>query len=352
MKKSSKIYIAGHTGLAGSALSRGLEARGYKNLIYRAFAGLDLRRQADTEAFFREEKPEYVFLSAGRVGGILANDTYKADFIYDNIMVAANVVQAARLTGVRKLLNLGSSCIYPRMAPQPIKEASLLTGTLEPTNEPYAIAKIAALKMCRYYNECRGTDFISVMPTNLYGPGDNFNLETAHVIPALIRKFHLAKLLSEGRYEAVRKDLLAREIGFKTAGDAGKMDDRGIDRLLERIGIKREGVSIWGDGREYREFLYADDLAGACIFLMENHGYKDVGEIINIGTGRDILIEGLAALIKNIVGYKGKTYYDASRPSGTPRKLLDISKITALGWKPKIELEDGIRNEYRWYLGA
>jgi len=313
---------------------------------------LDLCRQADTEAFFRKEKPEYVFLAAAKVGGILANSTYTADFIYDNIIIAANILNAARQAGVKKLLNLGSSCIYPRLAPQPIKETSLLTGPLEPTNEPYAIAKIAAIKLCRYSNEQYGTNFISVMPTNLYGPGDNFNLETAHVIPALIRKLHLAKLLMEGSYDPIKNDLLSRKTGFGIDGAIGKTDNAGIDKMLGKMGIEKNSVSIWGNGKEYREFLNVDDLAGACIMLMENYDYKKIGEIINIGSGEDILVGDLVNMIKEIIGYSGKIFYDTSKPSGAPRKLLDVSRITAFGWKPKIQLKEGIKNEYQWYLDA
>ncbi|MFH1287741.1 MAG: GDP-L-fucose synthase [bacterium] len=310
MDKNSKIYIAGHTGLVGSALLRKIKESGYENIITKTSCELDLRRQIEVENFFEKEKPEYVFLAAAKVGGILANSTYKAEFIYDNIMIAANVINSAYRYGVKKLLNLGSSCIYPRNAPQPMKEEHLLTGILESTNEPYAIAKISAIKLCRYYNEQYGTNFISVMPTNLYGPGDNFNLETSHVIPALIRKFHLAKLSAS------------------------------------------TVVEIWGTGEPYREFLYVDDLADACLFLMEKFDYKNIGEFVNIGFGRDLKIRDIAELIKNIVGFSGEIKFDISKPDGMPKKLLDSSKIKSLGWEPKISLSDGIKKTYEYYNGC
>jgi GDP-L-fucose synthase len=307
MNKDSKIYMAGHRGLVGSAILRKLETDGYTNIVVRTSKELDLRRQSDVEAFFAQERPEYIFLAAAKVGGILANNTYKAEFIYDNIMIAANVINAAHRFSVKKLLNLGSSCIYPKFAPQPLKEEYLLTGALEPTNEPYAIAKIAAIKLCRYYNERYGTNFISVMPTNLYGPNDNFDLETSHALPALIRKFHEAKI------------------------------------------AKRDSVVLWGTGEPMRELLYVDDLADACVFLMNKYGYSELGEFINIGTGTDISIADLAQLVKELTGFKGEIQHDYTKPDGTPRKLLDISKIRSLGWKPKTSLEDGIKKTYSFF---
>lgn len=307
MNKDSKIYIAGHRGLVGSALMRGLRGRGHVNLVTRTSKELDLKRQADVEAFFEKEKPEYVFLAAAKVGGILANSTYRAEFIYDNLMIAANVVNSAHACGVKKLLNLGSSCIYPKFAPQPMKEEHLLTGSLEPTNEPYAVAKIAAIKLCRYYNEQYGTNYISAMPTNLYGPGDNFNLRNSHVLPALIRKFHEAK--TEGR----------------------------------------RSVDIWGTGEPYREFLYVDDLADACVFLMERCDYRDLGEFVNIGTGEDLRIKDLAMMVKAVVGFEGEITHDITKPDGAPKKLLDVSRIKALGWRSQVTLEEGIRRTYEWY---
>ena len=303
----AKIYIAGHRGLVGSAIVRRLEKEGYNNLVVRSHSELDLTRQEDVEAFFEKERPEYVFLAAARVGGILANSTYKAEFIYDNIMIAANVINTSYKYGVKKLLNLGSSCIYPKHAPQPMKEEYLLSGKLEPTNEPYAIAKIAAIKLCRYYNEQYGTNFISVMPTNLYGPNDNFDLKTSHVLPALIRKFHDAKV--EGK----------------------------------------DKVVLWGTGTPRREFLYVDDLADACLHLMQDYDARDIGEFVNIGTGEDITIKELAELIASIVGFSGDIVWDRDKPDGTPQKLLDVSRINKMGWKARTGLKQGIIQTYDWY---
>ncbi|MFC2061364.1 GDP-L-fucose synthase family protein [Elusimicrobiota bacterium] len=350
MDKNSKIYIAGHTGLVGSAFVRKLEAEGYSNLVYKDIDELDLRNQDDVEKFFMAEKPEYVFLAAAKVGGILANSTYKAEFIYDNIMIAANVINAAYKTGVKKLINLGSSCIYPKHAPQPMKEEYLLTGKLEPTNEPYAIAKIAAIKLCRYYNEQYGTDFISVMPTNLYGPEDNFNLETAHVLPAIIRKLHLAKLLSEGEMAAIRKDITKRPLGFGLEKDLDLNDDMSIASMLEKIGLTGESATFWGSGEPFREFLYVDDMADACVFLMEKYNSSDIGEFVNIGVGKDINIRELTEIIREIIGFNGDLKYDKSRPDGTLKKQLEISKMKELGWSPKIDLKTGIKMVYEWYL--
>lgn len=305
MNKSSRIYVAGHRGLVGSAIRRRLESGGYRNLVVRTSRELDLTRQEEVEGFFRKEKPEYVFLAAAKVGGISANNTYPADFIYRNIMIEANVIHASHQNGATKLLLLGSSCIYPKFCPQPMKEEHLLTGGLEPTNEPYAVAKIAGIKMCQAYDRQYGTNFISVMPTNLYGPSDNFDLETSHVLPALIRKFHEAKLKNS------------------------------------------PSVQIWGTGTPKREFLYVDDLADACVYLMEKYSGPD---IVNIGVGEDISISDLALLIKDIVGYSGGIVYDSSRPDGTPRKLLDVSRLHSLGWKAKTGLRVGIVKTYEWYV--
>jgi len=307
MEKASKIYIAGHTGLVGSAMVRRLESEGYRNLLVRNLSELDLIRQAEVEDFFMAERPEFVFLCAARVGGILANSTYPAQFIYENIIIAANVIHASYKHGVKKLLNLGSSCIYPKLAPQPLKEEYLLTGTLEPTNEPYAIAKIAAIKLCRYYNAQYGSNFISVMPTNLYGPNDNFNPETSHVLPALIRRFHEAKVHDKPE------------------------------------------VLVWGTGSPKREFLFVDDLASACVYLMQKYSAVQIGEFVNIGTGVDLTIKELPDLIKLIVGFTGEIRWDSTKPDGTPQKLLDISHIDSLGWKARVGLEEGIRLTYEWY---
>lgn len=304
MNLNSKIYIAGHRGLVGSAILRKLQAEGFTNLLVRTHLELDLLDQKEVADFFKEEKPEYVFLAAAKVGGILANSASPAEFIYENLQIQNNIIHNAYLQKVKKLLFLGSSCIYPKNCPQPIKEEYLLAGYLEPTNEPYAIAKIAGLKMCQSYNKQYGANFISVMPANLYGPHDNFDLENSHVLPALIRKFQEAK----------------------------------INNL--------ESVVAWGTGKPKREFLYVDDLAGACIFLMNNYNGS---EIINIGTGEDISIKELAEKIKNVIGFKGKIEWDESKPDGTMRKILDVSKLRNLGWKHKIDLEEGIKLTYEWY---
>lgn len=371
MKKDSKIAVLGASGLVGGAILRNLVEKGYSNIIgtYKSkkpavegveLVQVDLTDQSETERFFELYRPEYVFLAAAKVGGILANSIYRAEFIYDNLTIAVNVIHSAFKYGVKKLLNLGSSCIYPKNSPQPMREEYLLTGILEPTNEPYAIAKISAIKLCRYYNEQYGTNFISAMPTNLYGPYDNFNLETSHVLPALIRKFHLAKLLAQGDFEGIKKDLQKYPIGFGLDRKVDLEDKNSILRALEKVGIKldsRVSVSIWGSGEVYREFLYVEDLADACIFLMENIDAKDMQNLcadyfVNVGTGEDIKIKDLAVMIRDIVGAECDIVYDRTKPDGTPRKLLDVSKITQLGWKYKTSLEDGIRKTYEWYLGV
>lgn len=305
MNKNSKVFVAGHRGLVGAALVRKLESEGCKKLILRTRSELDLTNQAATERFFEDEKPEYVFLAAAKVGGICANNTYKADFIMDNLLIQCNVIRAAWKTGVKKLLFLGSSCIYPKICPQPIKEEYLLTGLLEPTNDAYALAKISGLKMCRFFNEQYGTRFISCMPTNLYGPNDRFDLNNSHVLPALMKKFHEAKL--EGKSEAF----------------------------------------VWGSGNPLREFLHVDDMAAACVFLMKNY---EGNEFFNVGTGKEVTIRELAEIIKQVVGFEGELRFDSSKPDGTPRKLLDVSRLKALRWEHGIELRDGIQSTYEWYL--
>ncbi len=349
MKKNSRIYIAGHRGMAGSAIMRRLRYEGYAAILKRSHSELELTRQTEVENFFMQERPEYVFLAAAKVGGILANDTYKADFIYQNIMIAANVIHSAYKYGVKKLLNLGSSCLYPKFAQQPMKEDALLSGSLEPTNEPYAVAKISAIKLCRYYNEQFKTNFISVIPTNLYGPNDNFNLETSHVFPALIRKFHLAKLLRDKKLEEIKKDFQRHPPGFNLDHEEISTDSRSIRNALEKLGITEDYVMLWGTGEAYREFLYVDDLADACVFIMLNCDFKDSGEAINIGTGNDLKIKDFAALVKMTVGFEGKIRFDPSKPDGTPKKLLDVSRIKAMGWKAKTPLEEGIKKTYDWY---
>ncbi len=305
MEKNARIYLAGHRGLVGSALLRALQRKGHTDILTRTHAELDLRRQADVERFFEKERPEYVLLAAAHVGGIYANASYPADFICNNLQIQTNVIESARQYGVKKLLFLGSSCIYPKFAPQPMPESCLLSGPLEPTNDSYAIAKIAGIKMCQAYHRQYGFSAVSVMPTNLYGPQDNFHPENSHVLPALLRRFHEARL------------------------------------------AQAPEVRIWGTGAALREFLHVDDMADACLYLMETY---DDDEIVNIGSGEEISIADLARLIANIVGYQGKIIQDTSKPDGTPRKLLDLTKLHALGWKARISLEEGIRDTYRWYL--
>lgn len=346
LEKTSKIYIAGHRGLVGSAIVKNLKEKGYTNLVYRTHKELDLTNNIEVEEFFKNEKPQYVILAAAKVGGIVANNTYRADFIYENLAIQNNIIHSAYKHEVKKLLFLGSTCIYPKNAPQPMPEDCLLTDTLEYTNEPYAIAKIAGIKMCESYNLQYGTNFISVMPTNLYGPNDNFDLEKSHVLPALIRKIHLAQLLYKGDEEAV-----ARDLGFE--------DEEKAKEYLANFGVDASSVEIWGSGKPRREFLYSEDMADACVFLLENRDFKDTynkdqKEIrnthINIGTGVDISIAELANVIKNIIGYQGNFTFNTSKPDGTMVKLTDPSKLHSLGWKHKVELEDGIKMMYKWYL--
>ncbi len=344
MEKNSKIYIAGHKGLVGSALARRLQKEGFSNLIFSSHSELNLERQSDVEAFFEKERPEYVFLAAAKVGGIYANSTYPAEFIYKNITIQTNIIHSAWKTGVKRLLLLGSSCIYPRECPQPMKEEHLLTGPLEATNESYAIAKIAGIKMCEAYNRQYGTSYLAAMPTNLYGPNDNFDLEESHVLPALIRKFHLARLAYFGKLEEIEKDGNIFGPVPPELNDAKASSDEAI-------------VTIWGTGKPFREFLYVDDLADACLFLMnlEKTIFASLltdgkTPIVNIGFGKEISIKDLAELVRNIVGFEGKFLFDSSKPDGTSRKLLDVSRIKALGWHPATSLSDGIRSTYEFYL--
>ena len=343
MEKTSRIYIAGHKGLAGSAILRKLQAEGYTDLITRPHEALNLERQGEVEAFFKAETPEYVFLAAAKVGGILANSIFPAEFIQKNLAIQAHVIHSSYLYGVKKLLFLGSSCIYPKHCPQPIKEEYLLSGFLETTNEPYAIAKIAGIKMCQSYNRQYGTNFISVMPTNLYGPQDNFDLETSHVLPALMRKFHLAKLAATNCFEPLQQD----ESSFGLI----PLDIKTSLGLTEKTTMKgtktKPTVVLWGSGTPRREFLHVDDLADACLFLMNNY---DENEIINIGVGEDFTIRELAEVTAKIVGFQGELLWDTSKPDGAPQKLLDISRLNQLGWKAKIRLEQGIATTYRWYV--
>ena len=349
MEKDAKIYVSGHRGLVGSAIVRKLKEKGYANIITRSSQELDLTNQAATLAFFEAEKPDYVFLAAAKVGGIMANQTYPAEFIYQNLMIDANVIHSSYLTGVKKLLNLGSSCIYPRLAPQPMKEDCLLTSELEKTNEAYALAKIAAIKMCRYYNEQYGTNYISVMPTNQYGIGDNFNMETAHLLPMIMRRFHLAKLLSENNFEAIRTDLQKYKLGWGLDEKVNYTDNASLEWALNQVGAFRDKVVLWGDGSVYRELMSSDDLADACVYLMENKDYEDIGEHVNITNGDDIQLKDLFEIVKEVTGFAGKLEYDTSKPNGTPRKMMDATRIKSLGWTPQIPLQQGINDFYKWY---
>lgn len=361
LNKEAKIYIAGHRGLVGSAIVKNLESKGYSNLIYRTHKELDLTDSTKVAEFFEAEKPAYVILAAAKVGGIVANNTYRADFIYENLMIQNNVIHQSYLNGVKKLLFLGSTCIYPKNCPQPMKEDYLLTDTLEYTNEPYAIAKIAGIKMCESYNLQYGTNFISVMPTNLYGPNDNFDLEKSHVLPALIRKMHLGKALENNDWESIITDLNSLPIeGVR--GDSSKED---ILTILDKYGITMKDdntvdLEIWGSGNPMREFLWSEDMADACVFLMEQRDFTDCysndnKEIrnthINIGTGIDISIKDLSLLIKQKINFKGNLYFNTDKPDGTLKKLTDPSKLHGLGWKHTITLETGVQKVYSWYLG-
>ena len=353
MKKESKIYVAGHSGLVGSAIWNSLKLKGYTNLIGKTIEELDLQDNVALNGFFEEYRPEYVFLAAAYVGGIMANNTYRADFIFRNLSIQNNVISNCHKHGVKKLLFLGSTCIYPRDAEQPIKESALLTDELEYTNEPYAIAKIAGLKMCESYNLQYGTNFIAVMPTNLYGPNDNFDLERSHVLPAMIRKIHLAKCLYDNDWDAVRSDLCKRPVEG-VGGDAG--EDK-ILSILTKYGITSSGVILWGTGSPLREFLWSEEMANACVYIIENVDFEDLKGVskevrnthINIGTGKDVTIKSLAELIAATVGYNGTVSFDAAKPDGTMRKLTDVTKLHSLGWHHKIEIEEGVKRMYDWY---
>ena len=355
MEKNAKIYIAGHRGLVGSAIWKNLQDKGYTNLIGRTHKELDLLDGMAVRKFFDEEQPEYVFLAAAFVGGIMANSIYRADFIYKNLQIQQNIIGESFRHNVKKLLFLGSTCIYPRDAEQPMKEDVLLTSPLEYTNEPYAIAKIAGLKMCESFNLQYGTNYIAVMPTNLYGPNDNFDLERSHVLPAMIRKIHLAHCLKEGNWEAVRKDMNQRPVEGVN-GDSSKED---ILAILKKYGISETEVTLWGTGTPLREFLWSEEMADASVFVMEHVDFKDTYKEgskdirnchINIGTGKEITIRQLAERIVETVGYQGKLTFDSSKPDGTMRKLTDPSKLHSLGWHHKIEIAEGVQRMYEWYL--
>lgn len=360
MNKNSKIYIAGDDGLVGSSLVKNLRSKGFTNLVFRKFTELDLTNQQATLNFFEKEKPEYVFLAAAKVGGIHANNTYRGQFIYENIMIQSNIMHASYMNDVKKLLFLGSTCIYPKLANQPMKENELLTDFLEYTNEPYAIAKIAGIKMSESYNLQYGTNYISVMPTNLYGYHDNFNLENSHVLPALMRKNHLCKCLENNDFDAIRKDFNNHPASISSDASENEIID-----YLANFGIKKTGnkveLHVWGSGTPFREFLWAEDMADACVFLMENADFTDLVKVsdieneeirnihVNIGTGIEISIKDLAYLVKSIIGFNGEIKFDPSKPDGTPRKLTNPGKLHALGWKHKIELPDGIKKVYEHY---
>ena len=358
--KNSKIYIAGHRGLVGSAILKGLQLKGYSNFVLRTHAELDLTNQDAVSEFFKIEKPDYVILAAAKVGGIIANNTYRGQFIYENMMIQNNVIHHSYLNKVKKLVFLGSTCIYPKEAPQPMSEEVLLTSPLEYTNEPYAIAKIAGIKMCESYNLQYGTNYISIMPTNLYGPNDNFDLETSHVLPALLRKFHLGKLLEQNDWNGIRTDLQKRPI----EGVNGKSIKEDILAILNKYGVRKsqEGntlVEIWGTGSPMREFLWSEDMADATIFIMETLNFADVASIdhkeirnthINVGTGIDISIENLAEVVRKTTNFEGNIYFNTNKPDGTMKKLTDVSKLTSLGWEYSVKIEDGVSKMYDWYI--
>lgn len=355
MRLNGKIFIAGHKGLVGSAILKNLKSKNYTDFILKSHNKLDLSSQAAVFNFFEQEKPDYVILAAAKVGGIAANNTYRGQFIYENLQIQNNVIHASWLHGVKKLLFLGSTCIYPREAPQPIPENCLLTSPLEYTNEPYAVAKIAGIKLCESYNIQYGTNYIAVMPTNLYGPNDNFDMEKSHVLPALLRKIYLAKSLMNSDWNTIRSDLNKMPV----EGVDGSATENEITVVLAKYGVKKQSVEIWGSGKPLREFLWSEDMADACVFIMENINFDDLkpqdSEIrnthINIGTGNEISIRELAGLIAKTAGYKGEFVFNADKPDGTVRKLTDPGKLHRLGWKHKVGIEEGVKMLYAWYLG-
>lgn len=354
MNKQSKIYVAGHRGLVGSAIRNNLKEKAYTNIVERTHHELDLLDPVAVKRFFDEEQPEYVFLAAAYVGGIMANNTYRADFIYRNLQIQQNIIGESFRHQVKKLLFLGSTCIYPKDAEQPMKEEVLLTGPLEYTNEPYALAKIAGLKMCESFNLQYGTNYIAVMPTNLYGPNDNFDLERSHVLPALVRKVYLGKCLYNDDWDAIRKDLNARPV----EGVDGKGAANDIRQLLGKYGITNRQVTLWGTGQPMREFMWSEDMADACVFIMEHVNFSDLkGQTkevrnchVNIGTGKDISIKDLATYIVNTIGYKGELFFDSAKPDGTMKKLTDVSKLHSLGWQHRVEMEEGVKKMVEWYI--
>ncbi len=349
LDRNAKVYIAGHNGLVGSALLRRFKKEGFTNIVTRSSKELNLINQADVEKFFEEEKPDYVLLAAAKVGGIMANSTYPADFIYQNLMISTNVIHAAYKFGAKKLLNLGSSCIYPRIVPDKMAEDCLLSAPLEKTNEAYALAKIAAIKLCYYYNKQYGTNFISLMPTNQYGIGDNFNMETAHLLPMIMRRFHLAKLLANGDFDAIKKDLKRYKLGNGLDDSFDYNNNAEVEEVLNKLGAYKDHVVLWGDGSVFREMMSSDDLADASFYLMDNKDADEIGELVNVTDGTDIQLKELFDIVKDIIGFKGEITYDKTKPNGTPRKLMDATKIKALGWSPKIDLRQGIKATYDWY---
>lgn len=354
MDKKAKIYIAGHNGLVGSAILKNLQSKGYTNFLLRGIDELNLLNQAAVFDFFEKEKPDYVILAAAKVGGIIANNIYRGQFIYENLQIQNNVIHASYVNKIKKLLFLGSTCIYPREAPQPMLEEYLLTSPLEYTNEPYAIAKIAGIKMIESYNLQYGTNFISVMPTNLYGPNDNFDLEKSHVLPAILRKVYLSKALMENNWSIIREDLNKRPI----ESVSGEADEKAILSKMEKYGIKNGSVEIWGTGKPMREFLWSEEMADACVFVMENVNFDDLKPVgreirnthINIGTGKEISIKDLAELIAEKISYKGRFVFNSEKPDGTMRKLTHVEKLHQLGWKHKIDIAEGVEKLYQWYL--
>lgn len=350
MKKTEKIYIAGHTGLVGSAILRCLKKNGYNNIVVKTHNELDLTNQAAVDVFFEKEKPEYVFLAAARVGGIVANSTYPAEFIYTNLMIGVNIINAAYKNGVKKLLNLASSCIYPKDAPQPMKEEYLLEGGLEKTSEAYSIAKIAAIKLCSYYNKQYGMNFITVMPPNQYGTGDNFSMQTAHFLPMILRRFHLAKLLQNNNFDAIRKNLKKDTLGWGFDEKIDFTDEKSLEAACNAVGAYRDKVTAWGDGKVYRELMNSDDLADICLTLMNTIDAQEIGEFLNVGVGEDIQMKALLELVAEITGFNGKVEFDASKPNGVYRKLLDSSKMKKLGLSVTRPLKDGISDFYKQYL--
>jgi GDP-L-fucose synthase len=361
MNSSSKIYIAGHLGLVGSAIVRQLESRGFTNLLICTHNELDLTNQAQVQGFFQQENPDYVILAAAKVGGIYANDTYPADFIYQNIMIEANVINSAYENKVKRLLFLGSTCIYPKAVEQPMREDALLTDTLEPTNEPYALAKIAGIKLCESYNRQHGTDFRSVMPTNLYGEGDNFNLENSHVIPAVMRKIHLAKCLENNDWQAIKQDLTKNPIkGITENSNNSQILKVFAQKGIKQLNIKNSKlnivVEIWGSGKPRREFLHVSDMAQASLFMLEldeetyRSNTQPMLSHINIGTGKDVTIREMAETMKQVIGYEGKLTFNTTKLDGAPRKLIDVSRLSRMGWKYNINLKEGLKKTYEWYL--